>query len=83
MLFLHRLSVRTKLVCLFLCLNLLTVLSFSIHTYLQSSEQAVALIDSRLNAAARAVPTLLGEAFFFLNVYRGQCKQGANGRKCS
>lgn len=64
MLFLYRLSVRTKLVCLFLCLNLLTVLSFSIHTYLQSSEQAVALIDSRLNAAARAVPALLGEAFF-------------------
>jgi methyl-accepting chemotaxis protein len=60
---LHRVSIRTKLVCLFVCLNVLTVLSFSIHSYVRSSEQAIATIDTRLNAAARAIPALLGEPF--------------------
>ena len=60
---LHRVSIRTKLVCLFVLLNILTVLSFSVHSYIRSSEQAVAIIDTRLNAAARAIPALLGEPF--------------------
>ena len=60
---LHRVSIRTKLVCLFALLNILTVLSFSVHSYLRSSEQAIAVIDTRLNATARAIPTLLGEPF--------------------
>ncbi|MEQ6291095.1 methyl-accepting chemotaxis protein [Vogesella sp. GCM10023246] len=60
---LYRLSIRTKLVCLFLALNLLTVAAFSVHTYLRSSEQAIAVIDTRLNAAARAIPALLDERF--------------------
>ncbi|WP_174873686.1 methyl-accepting chemotaxis protein [Vogesella oryzae] len=60
---LHRLSIRTKLVCLFLALNLLTVTAFTVHGYLRSSEQAIAVIDTRLNAAARAIPALLDERF--------------------
>ncbi|MFC3626546.1 methyl-accepting chemotaxis protein [Vogesella amnigena] len=60
---LHRLSIRTKLVCLFLVLNLLTAAAFTTHNYLRSSEQALAIIDTRLNAAARAIPTLLDERF--------------------
>ena len=60
---LHRVSIRTKLVCLFALLNVLTILSFSAHSYLRSTEQATAIIDTRLNAAARAIPALLGEPF--------------------
>ncbi|SCK10677.1 methyl-accepting chemotaxis protein [Vogesella sp. LIG4] len=60
---LSRLSIRTKLVCLFLALNLLTVAAFTAHSYLRSSEQAVAIIDTRLNAAARAIPALLDDHF--------------------
>ena len=60
---LHDISLRTKLACLFLLLNIVTVLAFCTHTYLRSSEQAMALIDTRLNASARAVPALLGDQF--------------------
>jgi len=60
---LHRVSIRTKLVCLFALLNVLTILSFSVHSYLRSTEQATAIIDTRLNAAARAIPALLGDPF--------------------
>ena len=53
---LNRLSLRTKLVSLFILLNTLTIVSFSVHIYLRSAEQATNAIDTRLNAAARAIP---------------------------
>ncbi|KZE34313.1 methyl-accepting chemotaxis protein [Crenobacter luteus] len=60
---LNRLSVRTKLTWLFLLLNLLTVSAYTAYTYVESERHAVELIDTRLNAAARAVPSLLGQPF--------------------
>ena len=58
-----RLSVQTKLTCLFLLMNLLTVGAFTAHTYVTSTAGAIELIDSRLNATARAIPSLLGSDF--------------------
>ncbi|RXZ44505.1 methyl-accepting chemotaxis protein [Crenobacter cavernae] len=60
---LARLSVRTKLTWLFLLLNLATVSAYTAYTYAESERHAVELIDTRLNAAARAVPSLLGQPF--------------------
>jgi len=60
---LSRWSVKTKLTWLFLLLNLLTVSAYTVYSYRASTEHSLALIDTRLNAAARAVPFVLGGDF--------------------
>ncbi|MDN0083089.1 methyl-accepting chemotaxis protein [Crenobacter sp. SG2305] len=60
---LSRWSLRTKLTCLFLAMNLLTVSAYTTYCYWASSAHSMAEIDTRLNATARAVPLLLGNDF--------------------
>ena len=56
----HGLSFRARVFLVFLCMNLLTVISYSVYNYKATLSKALESIDSMLYHVGRTYPAIVG-----------------------